>query len=100
LKYGLIASTNNGVRTNIDLFETNSKLNHKAFGKFDFSATALFKTQITKGYDYPNDSIPVSKFLNPATLTLGLDYTISQTSLLLSTFLHCPTRRHSFPTQG
>ncbi|NMC37776.1 MAG: DUF3078 domain-containing protein [Bacteroidales bacterium] len=72
LKYGLIASTNNGVRTNLDLFETNSKLNHKAFGKFDFSATALFKTQITKGYDYPNDSIPVSKFINPATLTLGL----------------------------
>ncbi len=72
LKYGLIASTSNGVRTNIDLFETNSKLNHKAFGRFDFSATALFKTQIMKGYDYPNDSVPVSKFMNPAILTLGL----------------------------
>ncbi len=72
LKYGLIASSNNGVRTNMDLLETNSKLNHKAFGKFDFSATMLFKTQITKGFDYPNDSIPVSKFFNPAILTLGL----------------------------
>jgi hypothetical protein len=65
-------SGDQGVRTNIDLFETNSKLNHKAFGKFDFSGTMLFKTQVSKGYDYPNDSVPVSKFLNPAILTLGL----------------------------
>lgn len=76
LKYGLIASGSQGIRTNIDLLETNSKLNHKAFGKFDFSGTMLFKTQISRGYDYPNDSVPVSKFLNPAILTLGfgLDY--------------------------
>jgi hypothetical protein len=76
LKYGLIATGDQGIRTNIDLFETNSKLNHKAFGKFDFSGTMLFKTQISRGYDYPNDSVPVSRFLNPAILTLGfgLDY--------------------------
>jgi hypothetical protein len=76
LKYGLIASGQDGIRKNIDLFETNSKLNHKAFGKFDFSAIMLFKTQVSKGYNYPNDTIPVSKFLNPAILTLGfgLDY--------------------------
>ena len=72
LKYGLVASGDKGVRKNIDLLETNSKLNHKAFGKFDFSATMLFKTQIAKGYNYPNDSVAVSKFLNPATLTIGL----------------------------
>jgi hypothetical protein len=36
----------------------------------------LFKTQVSKGYSYPNDSVPVSKFMNPAILTLGfgLDY--------------------------
>jgi len=76
LKYGLIHTTENGLRKNLDLLETNSKLNYKAFGKFDFSAVMLFKTQIDKGYNYPNDSIPVSKFFNPAILTigLGLDY--------------------------
>jgi len=76
LKYGLIASGNEGVRKNLDLLETNSKLNHKAFGKFDFSAIMLFKTQVAKGYNYPNDSVPVSKFMNPAILTagIGLDY--------------------------
>jgi hypothetical protein len=76
IKFGYIASGDYGVRKNIDLLETNSKLNHKAFGKFDFSGILLFKTQIAKGFNYPNDSVTVSKFMNPAILTigLGLDY--------------------------
>jgi hypothetical protein len=76
LKYGLIKQGNEKIRKNVDLLESSSKLNHKAFGKFDFSATLLFKTQIAKGYNYPNDSVIVSKFLNPAVMTLGfgLDY--------------------------
>jgi hypothetical protein len=76
IKYGLIKSGEDGIRKNLDLLETNSKVNHKAFGKFDFSGIMLFKTQISKGYNYPNDSIPVSKLNNPAIITLGfgLDY--------------------------
>jgi hypothetical protein len=75
LKYGLIKTGDDKVRKNIDLLETNSKLNHKAFGKFDFSGIMLFKTQLSKGYNYP-DEVPVSKFMNPAIITLGfgLDY--------------------------
>jgi hypothetical protein len=75
LKYGLIKTGDDKVRKNIDLLETNSKLNHKAFGKFDFSGIMLFKTQLSKGYNYPNE-ILVSKFMNPAILTIGfgLDY--------------------------
>jgi hypothetical protein len=82
LKFGLIWTGENGVRKNLDLLETNSKLNHKAFGKFDFSAILLFKTQIAKGFSYPNDSVPVSKFMNPAILTagLGLDYKPNKTT--------------------
>jgi len=72
IKYGLVASVTDGIRKNLDLLETNSKLNHKAFGKFDFSGIMLFKTQVSKGYNYPNDSVPVSRFFNPAILTLGL----------------------------
>jgi hypothetical protein len=76
IKYGLIKTGNDRIKKNIDLLETNSKLNHKAFGKFDFSGIMLFKTQLSKGYNYPNDSVPVSKFINPLILTLGfgLDY--------------------------
>jgi len=79
LKYGLIGSGKSGIKKNLDLLETNSKLNHKAFGRFDFSAIMLFKTQIAPGFTYSdtdNSKTLVSKFMNPAVLTigLGLDY--------------------------
>ena len=77
-KYGYMASgTKKGpekidVRKNVDQIDLASKFNHKAFGKFDFSGTMIFKTQLAPGYNYPNDSVIISKFFNPATLTLGL----------------------------
>ncbi len=81
LKLGFLASGSNDIRKNLDLLETNSKLNHKAFGKFDFSAIMLFKTQIAVGKIYKKVSADevsevVSRFMNPAVLTLGigLDY--------------------------
>lgn len=82
LKYGLVATPTDGIRKNVDLLETNSKINHKAFGRFDFSWIMLFKTQVSKGYNYPNDSIPVSKFMNPASFTMGfgLDYKPNKTT--------------------
>lgn len=78
LKYGLVKSGKEKIRKNFDLFETNSKLNHKAIGKFDFSAIMLFKTQIARGYNYikrinnEDSAVLVSKFANPVVLTLGL----------------------------
>ena len=70
------------MRKNLDLLETNSKLNHKAFGKFDFSYILLFKTKIARGWNYfktisgKDTASLVSKFMNPAILTVGfgLDY--------------------------
>jgi hypothetical protein len=86
IKLGFLKSGSNPVRKNIDLIETNSKLNHKAFGKFDFSGILLFKTQIAPGYNYNTEPDPtkVSKFLNPATLTvgIGLDYKPNKTTSL------------------
>jgi len=81
IKLGFLKSGDNPVRKNVDLIETNSKLNHKAFGKFDFSAIMLFKTQLAPGYTYAkvnnkDTAVLVSKLFNPATLTVGfgLDY--------------------------
>ena len=81
LKLGFLKSGVEDIRKNLDLLETNSKLNHKAFGKFDFSAIMLFKTQIAVGKAYTkvkdrDTSYAVSKFMNPAVLTvgIGLDY--------------------------
>ena len=90
IKLGFLRSGSNPVRKNLDLIETNSKLNHKAFGKFDFSGILLFKTQIAPGYNYNSEPYTmVSKFLNPATLTVGfgLDYKPNKnTSLNFSPF--------------
>jgi hypothetical protein len=82
MKLGFLTTGGGPIRKNLDLIETNSKLNHKAFGKFDFSAIMLFKTQLLKGYNYPNDSVPVSKMFNPAILTIGfgLDYKPNKTT--------------------
>jgi hypothetical protein len=87
IKYGLVATDKQGVRKNLDLIETNSKLNHKAFGKVDFSGTILFKTQLTIGKSYfkyngRDTSIVASKFMNPAILTIGfgLDYKPNKTT--------------------
>ncbi len=72
IKFGLITSAGNGIRKNTDEIDITSNFKHKAFGKFDFSATMIFKSQLAYGYNYPNDSVVVSKFFNPASLTLGL----------------------------
>ena len=88
LKFGYIETGQDGIRKNIDLLETNSKLNHKAFGKFDFSAILLFKTQIALGRNYfktaagRDTSNLVSKFMNPAVLTIGfgLDFKPNKTT--------------------
>jgi len=69
---GLQASGRNAdIKKNLDILEINSKINHKAFGKFDLSGLFQFKTQFLPGYNYPNDSVKVSRFLNPATLIFG-----------------------------
>lgn len=59
------------IKKNLDILEINSKINHKAFGKFDLSGLFQFKTQFLPGYNYPNDSVKVSKFFNPATFLFG-----------------------------
>ncbi|MCK4466109.1 MAG: DUF3078 domain-containing protein, partial [Bacteroidales bacterium] len=102
-KYGLIKSGKKGLRKNEDMFEINSKFGQKAFGNLGkyamekygakgikhwyYSFLASFKSQIARGYNYPNDSVAVSTFLAPGYLifALGLDYKPNkQTSLLIS----------------
>jgi hypothetical protein len=74
LNFGTIRTKENGYRKNQDLIELNSKYNRNAWGKIGTSASFYMKTQLAKGYNYPNDSVIISKFLNPATITLGLGF--------------------------
>jgi len=74
LKYGTITTQDKGTRKNNDALEINSKFNRNAWGKIGMSASMYMKHQLAKGYNYPNDSVPISKFLNPGTMTLGLGF--------------------------
>lgn len=69
---GTLLTPDKGLRKNNDLIELNSKFNRNASGKIGFSASFYMKSQLAKGYNYPNDSVVVSKFLNPASMTVGL----------------------------
>lgn len=77
LRYGSIKTEDHGFRTNTDNLEFNSQFNTDLREKLDFSSVFYFRTQIAKGYNYPNDSVVVSKFLNPGSFTLGagVEYT-------------------------
>jgi hypothetical protein len=74
LNYGTLSTKDNGFRKNNDLFEINSKFNKNAWGKIVMCATLYMKNQLAKGYNSPNDSVVVSKFLNPASVTIGLGF--------------------------
>ncbi|MFP4289704.1 MAG: DUF3078 domain-containing protein [Bacteroidales bacterium] len=71
LRYGTIVTEEHGFRSNTDMLEFNSKFNKELRPKMDFSSVFYMKTQVAKGYNFPNDSVVISRFLNPATLTIG-----------------------------
>lgn len=72
LRYGAIITDEHGLRKTTDILEFNSQYNKNLLNKIDFSTVFYMKHQIAKGYKYPNDSVVISKFLNPGTFTLGM----------------------------
>ncbi|MFO7370693.1 MAG: DUF3078 domain-containing protein [Bacteroidales bacterium] len=59
-----------------DRIDFTSKYGLKASDKLYYAALLNFKTQMTDGYNYPNDSVVISRFLAPGYLlgAIGLDY--------------------------
>ena len=76
LGYGVIrqGSTANWQK-NDDKIQITTKYGRQAFKKIYYSALGDFRTQFTNGYNYPNDSIYISRFLAPAygLAALGFD---------------------------
>lgn len=72
-KYGAIQQGKKTLRTNEDKINLTSTYGYKAFKKFYYSAQVEFKSQFAPKYDY-NDNTKTrlaSKFMAPATLTIG-----------------------------
>lgn len=64
------------LRRSEDRLEFHTNFGHKAFKNYQYSLGADYISQIFRGYSYPNDSVPVSKFMAPGyiTLTAGMLY--------------------------
>jgi hypothetical protein len=72
LRYGSIWTKERGTRTSTDIIELNSQFNRELREKLAFSTVFYGKTQLAEGFNYPNDSVPVSRFLNPGAFTIGV----------------------------
>lgn len=77
LGYGVINQGDNKKWwKNDDKIQFSTKFGHQISKKWYLTALGDFRTQFTNGYNYPNDSVYISKFMAPgyALAALGFDY--------------------------
>jgi hypothetical protein len=98
LGYGLLMQGRKGdLLKSDDKIDLSSKYGREAARHWYYSALANFRSQFTPGYNYPNDSVAISRFFAPAYLTLavGMDYKPNNN---FSLFLSPATLRFIFVT--
>lgn len=73
---GFVNTEQFGTQKNEDRIEFNSKYARKIYKALDLASLLDFKSQFVEGFDLPDDSTVVSRFLAPAWLNLsvGLNY--------------------------
>ncbi len=77
LGYGVIKQGDNkNFWKTDDKIQITSKYGRQASKNWYYTALADFKTQFSNGYNYPNDSVYISKFMAPgyAIAAIGFDY--------------------------
>jgi len=88
-RIGIYESDSRGLEKNDDKLEFQSRAGYSAFKKWYYSVETDFRTQIARGYAYPDKVNPISAFMAPGYLTfsLGMDYKPNKNfSLFLSPF--------------
>jgi hypothetical protein len=88
-RYGINQSKSRGLEKNDDKIEFQTRYGYSAFKKWYYSGESNFRTQIAKGYAFPDKVNPISAFMAPAfwTWSVGLDYKPNKDfSLFLSPF--------------
>lgn len=71
LRYGMVKNESDPLRKSEDLIELNSQVNQQFSEHWSASGLVNFTTQFADGYNYPDDSTIVSKFMSPAYLTIA-----------------------------
>jgi hypothetical protein len=98
LGYGLLKQgKNEDYRKTDDKIDFLSKYGHEAFKNFFYAALLNFKTQMTPGYNYPDNTNKISDLFSPAylLLALGLDY---KPNAYFSAFIAPATAKFTFVT--
>lgn len=80
LGYGILQQGDAGLRKTDDKIDFTSKYGQKAFKNWYYAGLVNFKSQMTAGYNFPNDSVEISNFLAPAYVlgAIGMDYKPSE----------------------
>lgn len=76
LAYGFLKSGDADIRKTDDRIDFTSKYGREAVGHWYYAGLLNFKSQLTAGYNYPNDSVEISNFLAPGYVlaAIGMDY--------------------------
>ena len=75
LGYAILNTTSGGVKKSDDKIEFTTKYSRPLSAHWLYGALFNFKSQFTSGYNYPDDSTVVSKFMSPGYFTLALGFT-------------------------
>ena len=80
LSYGILQQGSDDIRKTDDKIDFTSKYGQKAFKNWYYAGLVNFKSQMTAGYNYPDDSTEISNFLAPGYVlgAIGLDYKPSE----------------------
>lgn len=75
-RLGFFSSKTRGIEKNDDKLELQTRVGYSAFKKWYYSGESNFRTQVARGYKYPDKVNPISAFMAPAYLTfsIGMDY--------------------------
>lgn len=76
LEYGLTYTKSNNTQKTTDRIELGTQLGYSTDNKWYYTAMANFKTQFYKGYNYPDRSQYISKFMAPGymNISVGIEY--------------------------
>ena len=80
LGYGILQQGEGDLMKTDDKIDFTSKYGQKAFKNWYYAGLVNFKSQMTAGYNYPDDSTEISNFLAPAYVlgAIGMDYKPSE----------------------
>ncbi len=85
LKLGFIALSSEGIRKNTDTWEASSNFGIKASKKWYYSFSFNLKSQLARGYNYPDVTTVISSFMSPGNLysSLGFEFKPKKTTSVL-----------------